>query len=182
MSPSVLVRSWPALAAWGAGLLQLGLGAGAIVKGADAADRGIGILLATGGAATLTWGVLTLAKGRLATPRAGVAVALAGIVLLVGLMLVGPAQVSFYPVVVSAALSLAVGVVSAIALRRLGRGRRSRPVARTAARTSIGGLIVGAFLLAGLVTPALAATPIGSDAPGASVNEVFMPGHGHGGH
>ena len=52
MSPSALVRSWPALAAWGAGLVELGLGAGAIVKGADAVDRGIGILLATVGAAT----------------------------------------------------------------------------------------------------------------------------------
>ncbi|MFJ6677712.1 hypothetical protein ACIQLK_01130 [Microbacterium sp. NPDC091382] len=178
MSPSVLVRSWPALAAWGAGLLQLGLGAGAIVKGADAADRGIGILLATVGAGTLAWGVMTLAKSRLTAPRAGVAVSLAGLVLLVALLLVGPAQVSVYPVAVSAGLSLALGIVSAITLRR--RGRSTRPVVRTAARTSIGGLIVGAFLLAGLVTPALAATPIGSDAPGASVNEVFMPGHGHG--
>ncbi|CAL4860977.1 hypothetical protein [Microbacterium sp. MM2322] len=178
MSPSALVRSWPALAAWGAGLVQLGLGAGAIVKGADAVDRGIGILLATVGAATLAWGVVTLAKGRIAMPRSGVAVSLVGIVLLFGLMLVGPAQVSVYPVAVSAILSLAVGVVSAVALRRAGRGRPSRTAARSAARTSIGGLIAGAFLLAGVVTPALAATPIGSDAPGASVNEVFMTGHG----
>ncbi|AZS45018.1 hypothetical protein E1I21_03385 [Microbacterium oleivorans] len=177
MSPSALVRSWPALAAWGAGLVELGLGAGAIVKGADAADRGIGILLATVGATTLVWGVITLSRGRVA-PRSGAAVSLVGIVALAAVMLAGPRQMSIYPVVVSMALALAVGVVSAVALRRAGRGR-AHPVARTAARTSVGGLIVGAFLLAGLVTPALAATPIGSDAPGASVNEVFMPGHGH---
>ena len=181
MSPSVLVRSWPALAAWGAGLLQLGLGAGAIVKGADAADRGIGVLLAAVGAATIAWGVAALMRGRVVAPPAGVGVSLAGLVAVTALLVIGPPQTSIYPVVVSTALGLSVGVVSAIAMRRAGR-RPSHPAARTAARTSVGGLIVGAFLLAGLVTPALAATPIGSDAPGAEVNEVFMPGHGHGGH
>lgn len=182
MSPSALVRSWPALAAWGAGLLQLGLGAGAIVKGADAADRGIGVLLATVGAATIAWGVVALTKGRVTSPRAGVAVSLVGLVAVTAVLLFGPPQTSIYPVVVSAGLALAVGVVSAIATRRA-EGSRSSSAVRTAARTSVGGLIVGAFLLAGLVTPALAATPIGSDAPGAEVNEVFMPGHGgHGGH
>ncbi|MCM3696960.1 hypothetical protein [Microbacterium oleivorans] len=178
MSPSVLVRSWPALAAWGAGLLHLGLGAGAIVKGADAADRGIGVLLASIGAGTVAWGVVALLRGRVVAPRAGVGVSLAGLVAVTVLLVVGPPQTSIYPVVVSAGLGLAVGVVSAVTLRRAERSRSSRAAARTAARTSVGGLIVGAFLLAGLVTPALAATPIGSDAPGAEVNEVFMPGHG----
>jgi hypothetical protein len=177
MSPSALVRSWPALAAWGSGLLQLGLGAGAIVKGADAASRGVGVLLVVAGAATLAWGVAVLAQGRAVAPRSGVAVSLVGMVGLAGVMLVGPAETSIYPVAVSVVLSFAVGLVSALVLRRAGR---ARPLVRSAARTSVGGLIVGAFLLAGVVTPALAATPIGSDAPGSSVNEVFQPGHeGH---
>lgn len=118
-------------------------------------------------------------RGRVVAPPAGVGVSLAGLVAVTALLVIGPPQTSIYPVVVSTALGLSVGVVSAIAMRRAGR-RPSHPAARTAARTSVGGLIVGAFLLAGLVTPALAATPIGSDAPGADVNEVFL--HGHGGH
>lgn len=177
MSPSVLVRSWPALAAWGAGLLQLGLGAGAIVKGVDAADRGIGVLLATVGAGTVAWGVVALMRARVAAPRAGVGLSLVGLFAVSGLLMVGPPQTSVYPVAVAAGLTIAVGVITAVALRRARRPRGAAG-ARAVARTSVAGLIAGAFLLAGLVTPALAATPIGSDAPGATVNEVFMPGHG----
>ncbi len=181
MSPSALVRSWPTLAAWGAGLLQLGLGAGAITKGADPAARGVGVLLVVVGAAALAWGVAALAKGRMTAPRAGAGIALVGIVATTAVMLVDPVRTSAYPAAVSVVLSLVVGIAAAIAVRRAARAAHPVPVspARTAARTSVWGLIVGAFLLAGIVTPALASTPVGSDAPGAKVNEVFMPGHGH---
>lgn len=176
MSPSALVRSWPTLAAWGAGLLQLGLGAGAITKGADVAARGVGVLLVTVGAAALIWGAVALTKGRLVAPRGAMIIGLAGIAATTTVLLVNPVQMSAYPVVVALALSLVVGVTAAVAVRR--SARREPSAARTAARTSVWGLVVGAFLLSGIVTPALAATPVGSDAPGANVNEVFMPGHG----
>ncbi|WP_413354456.1 hypothetical protein [Microbacterium sp. 1P06AB] len=176
MSPSALVRSWPTLAAWGAGLLQLGLGAGAITKGADVAARGVGVLLVTVGASALIWGAVALTKGRLVAPRGAMIIGLAGIAATTTVLLVNPVQMSAYPVAVALALSLVVGVTAAVAVRR--SARREPSAARTAARTSVWGLVVGAFLLSGIVTPALAATPVGSDAPGANVNEVFMPGHG----
>ncbi len=72
--------SWPAIAAWGGGLVQLALGAGAITtEGASPAIRVAGIVLVVIGAGALGWGAATLARGRIVVPRLSIAGSLAGI-------------------------------------------------------------------------------------------------------
>ena len=78
--------AWPAVAAWGAALIQLALGAGAITApdGFGAAGAAgawaVGLPLIALGLAGLVWGGLTLARGRVVAPRAAVAGVLAGLV------------------------------------------------------------------------------------------------------
>lgn len=186
MTPSVLVRSWPPLAAWGAGLLEIGLGAGAVTKGVDVASRGIGTLLVVVGAVTFGWGVAALATSRVAAPRTGMTVSLVGIGGVVAALVVDPGRIGVQAVGVCVLLSLIVGVAAATAVRR-GRPRpatadgtrASGPRSAGAQRTSILGLVAGCVVVAGLVTPALGSTAVGSDAPDHSGHRVVLPGHGH---
>ncbi|MFS0865786.1 hypothetical protein AB3M83_00445 [Microbacterium sp. 179-B 1A2 NHS] len=189
MPLSALTRSWPTLAAWGAGLLEMGLGAGALTQGSSAAARGTGILLVTAGAAALLWGVVALAKARVVAPRSGALSAIAGLVGATAALIVDPGRISALAVAVIVLLSLVYGVAAAAVLRRAARGGSApaaapsdatdQTPARTVPRTSMLGLVAGCVVVAGLVTPALGSTAVGSDAPDHSEHRLILPGHGH---
>ena len=166
------VPSWAAIAAWGAGLIQLALGAGATtgVEG-DAAFRVAGVLLIALGATTLGWGAAMLARGRIVVPRLGVAGSLAGILVAVVTMALDPTRVSVFAVAAASALLIAVAFACAISRRRSSRGGQTTD----AARSGLIGLFVAAVLVAALVTPALAATEAGQHA--VPHGEMIDPGH-----
>ena len=162
--------SWPAIAAWGGGLIQLALGAGAITtEGASPAIRVAGIVLVVIGAGALGWGAATLARGRIVVPRLSIAGSLAGILAAAGAMALDPTRVSVFAVAAGIALLIAVALGCALELRRAGQRRSKRHLV---------GLIVGAVLVAGIVTPALAATEAGQHAvPHGEHLELVEPGH-----
>ncbi|WP_139230938.1 hypothetical protein [Microbacterium sp. cf046] len=163
--------SWPALAAWGAGLVQLALGAGAITGDGGPAIRMAGILLLVVGAAAIGWGAVALARGRIVVPRAGVAGSLAVILISVAAMALDPTRVSVFAVAASLVLSIATALGCALALRAAARASRTKD----AGARRVVGLVVGAFLVAALVTPALAATEAGQHA--VPHGEMVEPGH-----
>ena len=186
MNTSALTRSWPTLAAWGAGLLQLGVGAGMIMQGTGVADRGVGVLAAVVGAAALGWGVAALTRGRLVAPRTGMAIAVIGTVASGLALAVDPVRISVHAVGVAVLLHLAYGVASAFVVRRARSGsddvaRSTTPDAadRVSPRTSVLGMIAGCIIVAGLVTPALGATEAGRAAPDHSDHPLFSTEHGH---
>lgn len=188
MDVAALTRSWPTLAAWGAGLLQLGVGAGMITQGTGAAERGTGAVVVAIGAAALAWGVAALMRGRLVAPRTGMAIAVAGTVSAGAALLVDPARISVHAVGVAALLHLAYGVASAAVVRRTRTAHRDAAdtrdtraaSARPVPRTSVAGLIAGCVIVAGLVTPALGATEAGRAAPDHSDHPLFSNEHsGH---
>ena len=113
--------SWPAIAAWGGGLIQLALGAGAITSdGASPAIRVAGILLVVIGAGAIGWGAATLARGRIVVPRLSIAGSLAGILAAAGAMALDPTRVSVFAVAAAIALLIAVALGCALELRRAG--------------------------------------------------------------
>jgi hypothetical protein len=162
--------SWPAIAAWGGGLIQLALGAGAITSdGARQAIREAGILLAVIGACAHVWGAATLARGRIVVPRLSIAGSRAGILAAAGAMALDPTRVSVFAVAADIALLIAVALGCALELRREGQPHSKRHLV---------GLIVGAVLVAGVVTPALAATEAGRHAvPHGEHLELFETVH-----
>jgi hypothetical protein len=155
---STLARTWPMLCALGAGLVLLALAAGA---GGTA-----GGALAAAGVAGLGWGVLSLRAGRAIVPGVtlGVGAALLmGAGLLVGSGLAAEADVPVGPLVAASAFIMVVAAHAAVVIRS--RARRARaPRGRSTVvdgRLSLIGLVAGALLVAGLATPALAATEAG---------------------
>jgi hypothetical protein len=169
--------SWSALAAWGGGLLQLALGAGAITtEGGGSAIRVAGILLVVIGAAAIGWGAATLARGRTVVPRLGVGGSLAGILTAAAAMTLDPSRVSVFAFAAASALLVAVALGCALVLRRANRPTSARTT--DAGRPHLIGFIVGAVLVAGVVTPALAATEAGQHAvPHGEHVEMVEPGH-----
>jgi hypothetical protein len=164
--------SWPAVAAWGGGLVQLALGAGAITAAEGGpAIRVAGMLLVVIGAVAIGWGAATLARGRIVVPRLSIAGSLAGILLAATAMALDPARVSVFAVAAGIALLIAVAFGCAMALRR----DRVRVGRTDAGRGRLAGLLVAAVLVAGLVTPALAATEAGQHA--VPHGEMTEPGH-----
>lgn len=165
--------SWPAIAAWGAGLVQLALGAGAIMTaGGGPAIRVAGILLVVIGAGALGWGAATLARGRIVVPRLSIAGSLAGILAATAAMVLDPTRVSVFAVAAGIALLIAVALGSALTLRRARHGGAAKA---DAGHRHLVGLILGAVLVAGIVTPALAATEAGQHA--VPHGEMVEPGH-----
>ena len=164
--------SWPAVAAWGGGRVQLALGAGAITAAEGGpAIRVAGILLAVIGVVAIGWGAATLARGRIVVPRLGIAGSLAGILAAAAAMALDPARVSVFAVAAGIALLMAVAFGCALALRR----GRLRARGADAGRGRLVGLLVAAVLVAGVVTPALAATEAGHHA--VPHGEMTEPGH-----
>ena len=155
--------SWAAIAAWGGGLIQLALGAGAVIGQEGGPAVGIaGITLLLLGIAALGWGAGTLARGRIVLPRAGVAGALVGIVAAVTALALDPVRVSVFAVAAASALVLPVALACAAEQRR---SRSGGPRRADAGGPRIVSLVLSAVLVAAVVTPALSATEAGRLAP-----------------
>jgi hypothetical protein len=165
---------WPAVVAWGAALIHLALGAGAIT--APDGMQPVGVPLVALGTTALVWGAVGLARGRLIAPRAGVAGVVAGIVLGGVALWSDPVRTSIAAVAIEWLLLLTVGFACGRALRRARDGHR----APDAAGRGLVGLFIAAVLVAGVVTPALGATEAGRLAPDHSSHDiVFGGGHNH---
>ncbi|MET0296285.1 MAG: hypothetical protein ABW024_02705 [Microbacterium sp.] len=157
--------AWAAVAGWGAGLIELALGAGALTGGD--VDRGAGVALLALGLGGLAWGAATLTRGRIVVPRVGVVGALLGIVATVAVFMIDPVRTSI------AAVGAGVLLLVAIALA-CARQLRSRA---DAAPPRIAVLLVAAVVVAGVVTPALGATEAGRLAPDHGTHGIIDPGH-----
>ena len=161
--------SWAAVAAWGAGLVQLALGAGAVTQ--EGAARGAGIALVVLGASALAWGAVTLARGRIVVPRAGVAVSLAGVAAAVAALAADPVRVSVAAVAAASILLLTIALACATRLRSRGGS------AADASPPRVWAIIVAAVVVAALATPALAATDAGRSAKPHGEHGIVDPGH-----
>ncbi|WP_439592830.1 hypothetical protein [Microbacterium sp.] len=167
--PTVVTRratpAWAAVAAWGVGLIELALGAGALTSGGS--PWGLGVVLIALGSAGLVWGAVTLARGHLLAPWAGVTGALASLAAVVTMLALDPARTSVVTVGAASVLLIAV----ALACARQSRRRTD------AAPPRLSVLMIAAVLVAGLVTPALGATEAGLLAPDHSDHGIVDPGH-----
>ncbi|RLK52721.1 hypothetical protein [Microbacterium telephonicum] len=174
MAAARFTGSWPTLAAWGAGLVQLALGAGVIMGDVGPGPRAVGVGLATIGAATLVAGVVWLARG-VRRHRLALTLAVAGILAMAAALAVDPAHVSVAALAVGVALEIALAV-SILGLRRAAQPRRTTQAAPR--RVGVSGLLVGAVVVAAAVTPALASTEAGRLAPDHSRHTLEI-GHQH---
>ncbi|MCP2031297.1 hypothetical protein L1277_001388 [Okibacterium sp. HSC-33S16] len=168
------LRSVTALTGLGAGLIHLAMGAGSPLP--------VAIVLVTLGLAELVWAISVLARGRAIAPNAALVVALLpialwGLVTVVRVVGGVPGAITALPLGPLAAaslLNLAVAL-SLTARRRAERSRSARPSRARHPRPGrfLIGMLLGAAAVAGIVTPALAATNAGSFA-------VPHGEHGHG--
>lgn len=161
--------SWAAVAAWGAGLIELAVGAGALPQ--DGAARGAGAVLLALGAGGLVWGAVTLARGRIVVPRTGVAAALAGIAAGTIAVVADPVRTSVLAVAAAVALLVTIALACAAVLRRRARGQTD------AAAPRVWAILVASAVVAALVTPALAATEAGRHAQPHGDHQLLDPGH-----
>lgn len=163
--PRRATPAWAAVAAWGSGLIELALGAGALTSGGSA--WGLGIVLIALGAAGLVWGAATLARGLLLVPGAGVVGALTSLAAVVAMLALDPARTSIVTVGAASVLLIAV----ALACARQSRRRTD------AASPRLSVLLIAAVVVAGVVTPALGATEAGILAPDHSDHGIVDTGH-----
>lgn len=152
------MRTWPGLAAIGAGLIHLGSAAGTAPP--------VLIPLVLIGAPELLWGVLALSRPVPPTPRAA-AIALGGVLVITVVALLLPPSAARHGATVSlgvpatafagaGALDVAVAVLLAVHLGRAGRRPgESRPVRFLLAAAS------AAAVVAVVTTQSLAATSVG---------------------
>ena len=190
-----VIRTWLGFAAIGAALIHLAVGV--------TAPFPLSVLLLGFGSAELGWGIATLATGKILVPRVTVGAAIIA-VLSLGVTAVlgsgvgassGQTSLPPYPLAVASLFNFFLAVTVAVGLRpwRNRLSVRSATAVRTFPDTAnpggwrfLTGLIVGAFLLSALTTPALAATEVGSRAvPHGSHGEpeVIVPGDdGHESH
>ncbi len=171
MSLSRFTASWPTLAAWGTGLVQLALGAGVVMGDVGPGPRAVGVVLASFGATTLVAGVVWLARG-LQRPIAPLALAIGGILAMTSALLMDPAHVSVAALAVGVTLAIALALCapglhrSAAGSAGPRRAAQSGGATRSASRgIGVSGLLVGAVVVAAAVTPALASTEAGRMAP-----------------
>lgn len=161
--------AWSAVAAWGAALLQLALGAGVLTAAEQALfARTVGALVLALGAAAFGWGAATLARARVTAPRAGVVGAVAGIATSGGLLVLAPTATSVVAVATTSVLLAVLGAVC---------GRAMRQDAAPAGPIRMSALLVAAVVVAGVVTPALSATEAGLLAPDHGAHEGWTGGH-----
>lgn len=161
------VASVVAVTAWGAGLIQIALGAGAVTGGSAASAAGFALMAI--GAAGISGGAATLARGRIVVPRASVVGALLGIVSAFAAVALDPARISVIAAAAASVLWVVVALGSATALRT---PRRSGAVSLTT-------LFVSAAVVAALVTPALSATEASLLAPHDGRPAIVVDEHRH---
>jgi len=188
-------RSWPMLAALGAGLVLMALAAGA----GGAAQPALIVL----GVAALGWGVLALRAGRVIAPSfvlVAAAVTLVGTAAAVATGTSAMTDVAPGPLAATSVFIVVMALAAGWELRgRSARARRpgragseasaSKPRREASVAARLTGLVSGAALVAALATPALAATEAGEQAvphgthqldPGSSNPDLERPGgHGH---
>ncbi|MFB6610923.1 hypothetical protein ACFCVO_11415 [Agromyces sp. NPDC056379] len=182
------LRSWPMLAAFGAGLVLAALAAGA--------GGAMQPALVVAGVAALGWGGLALRAGRVIAPSATLvvtAVALVGMAAAVSTGAAATTDVPAGPLAAASVFIVVVALSAGLELRartRLAGGTdpaNDRGAGASDAARLIG-LVAGAALVAALATPALAATeagesavPHGSHQPGTGepLPGVEEPGHSH---
>jgi hypothetical protein len=159
-----MTRTWPALCAWGAGLVHLASGAGSL-------PHPLGFVLVLLGSVEFLWGVAALRSSR-AAPPAGViggalgAIALSAVAALTGAM-------AWLPLVAASVQLLIIAAIGATELRRRSSGDSPQePRAQRTGRT-IASFALCAALVSGLTTPALAATDAG---------DFAVPHGSHGSH
>jgi len=134
------------VAAWGFGLVAVGLGAAAIVAvQADALSRVLGAASVAVGLGTLVWGAAGLRLGRTPAPRIAPGGLFAGMGVAVALLATTPGRAS----VIAVALLLGLGVAVACGIVRGTRHPSPRP--------SLWGVVAAAALVTVLVVPALGA-------------------------
>lgn len=164
---------WPALFAWGAGLIHIAVAAGSPLA--------VLVPLTALGVAELVWGIVMLRQGRIPLVRTTLAVAV--LATLAGLVLALVDLMAWMPLVSSSIMLVAIAGVAAVTLRRGARGVAERSTdAEASARSAVPagraliGVVAGALLVSGLTTPALAQTNAGDYA----VPHGEMTGqHGH---
>ncbi|WP_019181771.1 hypothetical protein [Microbacterium yannicii] len=157
-----------AVAAWGAGLIQIALGADALTG--DLAARGAGLVLVTLGAGSVFWGAMVLVRGHVVVPRTGIAGALAGIAALTAVLWAQPGRASVIAAAAASALLIAVALTCGLRLRA-GDDRTDAGAPRVSA------LIAAAVVVAAIVTPALGTTEGARFAPDHGSHELVDPGH-----
>lgn len=141
-----LARTWPALFAWGAGLVHIALAA-QIARSASAAAVAVIVALLAQGAGELVWGGLSLHAGQPVAARTAMTGGMTGAVLAGVAIGAGGSPVA-------AAAAVALLVPGAILAARSGRGLMTP----ASGWVPMVGLIAGAGIVAGLVTPALSTT------------------------
>ncbi|MEF3404773.1 hypothetical protein [Agromyces sp. CCNWLW203] len=177
------LRSWPMLAAFGAGLVLAALAAGA--------GGAMQPALVVAGVAALGWGGLALRAGRVIAPSATLVVAAAALVGMAAVVSTGAAErTDVAPGPLAAASVFIVVVALSAGLELRGRTRRSARAAADRRRDGAAsdtarllGLVAGAALVAALATPALAATEAGETAVPHGTHDGDAPAPGApGGH
>lgn len=173
------LRTWPMLAALGAGLLLVALAAGSFVLPAAGPIGGpaLGVLPAVLGGLALCWAVGALHAGRLLAPAATLAIAAGAVIVLAVFEWLG-ARFALLPLLATSVLLLVVAIAAAVRLRR--GIPRPEPAPRNGL-WSLPGLLAGAVLVAALTVPALAATAVGGQAVPhhGHVTELVGTGHAH---
>lgn len=165
---STITRTWLAMAAVGAGLIHMALGAGAPLP--------LAVPLVAIAAAELTWGVVAVMRDRMPLPTAALVGALAPVagwaLLIAAAGVAGSpgllAPLPFLPMAAATVMGLFVAVVLAVDHRRHTRTAAKADDTASAGAPSTGrylmGVLVGAVLVSGLTTPALAGTSAGEHA------------------
>ena len=164
-------RIWLAMAAIGAALIHLAVGAGAPLP--------LGIILVGIGVAELGWGVATLVRGRVVARDATIALALVpvfvwGATAILGSGLgVSAAQTGLpvYPMAVASLFGICLSGALAISRRRESNRATAdaaawspRIVAELPAGRLLAALMIGSLVFSGLTTTALAGTKAGEQA------------------
>lgn len=160
--------SWVPVAAWGLGLVDIALGAAALVGiQADGLSRALGVLAVVLGVAALAWGAASLALDRTPAPRAAVAGAAAAVAIAVALLATASGRAGVLAIMTATGLGVAVacGIV---------RGTR-----RPSRRTSLWSLVAAAAVVTLVVVPALGACQGAAllDADGTVLPVVTHEGH-----
>ena len=167
-------KFWPALAALGAGLVHLATGAAAPMPAL--------MLLVGLGLAELGWGIAVLAVGRILVPRA-VLIGSTGALLLSGILIGLGGIVPLIPLVSGCVFLLYLAAMAGTHERHLVESSRESGLAPSDESTTsapalstgwkpLVGLLIGAALVSGIATPAMASTEAGK----------FAVVHGESGH
>ncbi len=160
--------SWVPVAAWGFGLVEVALGAAAIVAvQAGTLSRVLGALSVAAGLGALAWGATSLALDRTPLPRAALAGLFFGMGIAVALLTTAPGRAS----IVAVALLLGLGV--AVACGIVQGTRHPSP------RSSLWMLSAAAAVVTVVVVPALGVCQDAAllDADGTSLPVVTHQGH-----